>query len=163
MEVAGEVSENPLDAGEDPLEAGDLPANTSYIASSAERCRSRYTLKLLDAQPPVRIISDKVDPELRIAVAAPRLKQWGEYFSAPGTLSFPKTARKIREKFFPCNEGKSGAPGAVLAITAFQKRCIGQLCRGSKKLSPQKQGLVALKLLRVFLRFASFRMRRCSP
>ena len=59
-------------------ETGDAPASTSRIDSSSERCMSRYTLKLLEAQPPVLIISDKVEPELRIAAAAPRRKQCEE-------------------------------------------------------------------------------------
>ena len=103
VEVTEEVSA-PL--SEERSEAGELFANTSFIDSSSERCRSRYTLKLLDAHPPVRIICDKVDPEFNIAVDAPRLKQWDEYLSASGTSNLAKKARRIREKFSPGARGK---------------------------------------------------------
>ena len=74
VDVTDEVSEH----GEELEEDGDPPTKTCFILSSPDRCKSRYTLKLGDSRPPVRIISDNVEPDRKIAVAAPRLKQWEE-------------------------------------------------------------------------------------
>ena len=86
---------------EERSETGEAPANTSFMDSSSARCKSKYTRKLLDAHPPVRIISESVAPLFRIAVAAPRLKQWGEYRSESTIFNLARTALKMREKFFP--------------------------------------------------------------
>ena len=59
-------------------EDGESPVSTRFILTSSERCKSRYTLKLEDFHPPVRIISERVEPDVRMALAAPRLKQWDE-------------------------------------------------------------------------------------
>ena len=53
------------------LEGEASPASTSFVVHSSAVCRSKYTRKLLEDRPAVRIISESVEPDFRTAVASP--------------------------------------------------------------------------------------------
>ena len=109
------------------------------------------------------MISDRVEPELRIAVAAPLLKQCEENFSASGTPILLKAARNTRLIFLFRKAGKSISPGAARSNIDTQNMCIGQLCFGRREFSSQKQGRKAVKPDRAFFRRANLITSRCCP
>ena len=86
---------------EERSDPGEGAPSTLLIDNSSALLRSKYTLKLFDAHPPALMISDRVEPLLSIAVAAPLRKQWGEYRSESAIFSFSRTFRSTREKFPP--------------------------------------------------------------
>ena len=72
-EVAGEVPDS------SPwMESGRFPSRIAFAEHSSAFCISRYTRKLRDDQPAVRMISGKVEPEFSTAVEAPLREQWEE-------------------------------------------------------------------------------------
>ena len=94
---------------------GASPARTAFVDTSHARCKSMYTLTLLDFQPTVREIADKVYPGRMIAAESRRRRQCDEYFAASSIPVPPSTRRRMRGKLRARSDGESGAPD----------RCVG--------------------------------------
>ena len=118
------ATEDVEETEEERFEKEELPANTSSIASSSERRMSRYTSKLPDAQPPVRIISESVAPEFRIAVAEPRRKHCDEYFPPLGFPVYLAQLVKYEKSSFPAG-WEITTPGLCLVDHRFPEAMNG--------------------------------------